>query len=417
MATDRPGTTTSAPDPASASGDRLSAHLFFLLFVAQILSPTYFGVTIYLEVLVALVTPGYWRWFASLRSSGGAAVSFLLLCASLAVARPAGMAEVVALTVTVLYLVYTYERGNFLLFRYLGLSIALAIIQSTLLQLGSPLAFDLGPQNISTTVWGSHATATRTNFYSILGGVDRVSGLSREAGFFASLIVVSAVVFWLGPRRPSRLKFGALALGWVLSLSKMSLLVLPIFLLLMVRRWLDQIPGWLAVLGFAAVCAVGANSFAPFLLEPENESFFHRFGGYLAIDAMTLMQVLGGAELTELHAPEARLLAALFTQPAGLSGFFITNGVVVVLLVFMTIVSLGGRATAMLLICMGSINVDPLSSQNFVALTYFAALYLLPRHTLGLTTGTPGEPTGSAKWDADISHRSHRRPRHGVRWS
>ena len=51
---------------AGAAGDRLAAHLFFLFFVAQILSPSFFGVTIYLEVLVIALTAGFWRWVTTL---------------------------------------------------------------------------------------------------------------------------------------------------------------------------------------------------------------------------------------------------------------------------------------------------------------------------------------------------------------
>jgi hypothetical protein len=74
----------------------------------------------------------------------------------------------------------------------MAINVLFAMAQFVLFYVDRDLSLQLGPQNLSKMLWGDYATDTNTNFYEIFY-FSRVSGFSREAGFFSSLLVASFV--------------------------------------------------------------------------------------------------------------------------------------------------------------------------------------------------------------------------------
>lgn len=373
----------SAADPAEAqraSGTtKVFANLFFLFFAWQIFSPSYFGVTVYLECVVAACNPDFWRWLSSLKIRRAAVFGLTLLCAAYLFSDLKSAVSEITTVLTVMYLVYSIERRAFYLFRYLAVSMLLALVQHYYLVRDPKLALDLGPTHLAHLVWGAHATGTYSNFYAAVGSVARVSGLSREGGFFAALLVV-AICAYVILRGRSKLYFLLLAAAYYVSLSKMSFVLLPLAAVIRWRKQLDAVP-WVLLMGiYATAVWIFASTHRAFLLDPRHGTYLDRFGSSLLYTSLTTKQWLSGATLAQVDSPIARLM----TQEqgvvgSGISGYILHEGLITVSLFLVALHLLGIRGSGVLILCFATMDLDFRTSQNFVSIAYFLALYLVPR--------------------------------------
>ena len=176
------------------------SHIFFLFFIAQILSPSIGGTSFYLEVPLALINPYFLSWV--LKNVKGFRLMWFLIFVSLLACflEVLVILKILTLAVTVLFLIYAYKRKVFFLRYYLILSICVAIFQLVLVFVDFELSRLVGSDNISRTIWGNYALRTNTNFYTIFF-IPRVSGLSREAGFFASLLNMCIIFYYFEERK------------------------------------------------------------------------------------------------------------------------------------------------------------------------------------------------------------------------
>lgn len=372
--------------------DRVLTNAFYLFFIAQILSPYISGSTIYIEVIVALIHPRFWRWVLGISVPPRVVVSLAVLMGVLAFSGAANVVKVVSTIVTVLYLAFTWEDRRFLLFRYLAISVAWGVAQFVLIGSNPDAALAIGPGAISEAIWGDYATPTYTNFFAVIGDDVRISGLSREGGFLAALIVASAAVLVLRARmeyltsRVRRVSFVVcavvLVVGFLLSISKISFVIVIVLALVLLRRHVDRIPMVAAFTGFMVLGIIGTSFLGTGLLDSSNQTFLHRLGGFLVLKDLDITQFLFGvSSLSDVHNVYAQRLETEFGSAAGAGGFIITYGVIVLLALLVVLASLRARATAVLIICVATLNVDFLTNQNFVSVAYFASLYLLPRAT------------------------------------
>ncbi|WP_062516228.1 hypothetical protein [Demequina gelatinilytica] len=365
--------------------DHVMSHLFFFLFVAQIFSPLFGGVTLYLEVVVAVLHPRFVRWVWNLKPAPYPLAITVVTAAVLSVHSLSNLVKVAALIISVLYLVFAHRSGLFHLYRWITVSVALAVVQWTLVTIGTAgsreLARTLGPKALSEAVWGEHATQTFTNFYAVIGDSVRVSGLSREGGFFASLLVGTLMVIYLDPRSRYRTRHALTAgLGIMLSLSKTTFVLPGLYLLVRARRLINHIPSGLAVLAFFAVSAGWAVTNESTLVEQGNRSFLHRFGAYTVVSQMDPGQLLWGEGSISAYSGDVATTAGVrFEEFAGTGGFLLAHGIVGVALWLLAVHALGGSTTSVVYILGATVAVSPTTNQNFVVLAYFAALYLLPR--------------------------------------
>jgi hypothetical protein len=349
------------------------ANLFYFFFIAQIFSPSIGGVTIYIEILIALLTPGFINSIFSIKMKFSAVFLLIVfLCISLFNSFVL-LIKVISGIVSVLYIKYTYESNNFYIYRYYLLSAFIACLQFLFLFIDPQFSNSIGPENLANIAWGNYATQSSTNFYSILG-VDRVSGLSRESGFFASLIVSIAAIYILDKNKiKSKFIEYSLIIGWFISLSKMSFLIFFVVGIIKFRKYVVTINYFVAVILFFITILVLSNNMFDFIMAPGNDTFLHRFGGYIMIFDLNVKQFLFGLEdATKLQSILNNV--SYYDFYAGLAGQIIKYGLLVFLTLLILIKSLGADTAGILILFLATVNVDLVTNQNFVIAIYFVII-------------------------------------------
>lgn len=282
------------------------------------------------------------------------------------------------ISIGVLFLFYAYSRNIFYIKPYLILSILLAFFQFYFTFFNPFFAKAIGPTAIAQTVWGDFATPTFTNFYTIFW-FPRVSGLSREAGFLASFIVAYILFLYLDNKskkiNTSFLFKAFLMVGYVLSLSKMSLVLFGAFMLNAIKRLINKVPFFIAIACFVFSLMFFWTNNTWYLLEPSNESFLHRFGGYVVLPDLNLIQLLFGiSDSSEIRTTLGNDVNSRFHFYAGFSGFIIQNGVFVLILTLVGLYIAGVSTSGILILLILTLGVQLDTNQNFVVLTYFLVL-------------------------------------------
>jgi hypothetical protein len=332
---------------------------------------------------MVLINPFFWIWVSRLQLSRRVLLLSLVTVFFVPFYTVAA-AKLIAMMIGVMFLVYCRERRVFFLKFYLFTSILVACLQLFLVMSGqSGLAHMLGPGHLASLVWGSYAAQTFTNFYAIFY-IPRVSGLSREAGFFASFIVAAYFAVLLNrslEKRPLPPRdHGFFAVGYVVSFSKISLALPPAALLFWFRRWVDRIP--LIFIGALFLAALTAfwNYFEAILFLKGNGTFLGRLGAYALIDNLNLYQLLFGVDdIAKIHGPLANLIASYgYKELFGLGGWFVANGAISYVLYMLALQLLGIRGAGFLFILLMTATVGIDTNQNFCVLSYYVA-FMLPK--------------------------------------
>ena len=362
---------------------KIYSNLFFFFFIAQIFSPYVAGITIYLELIFALLDPFYRKWVISQKFDRKIYLALFLI--PLFFLRPTISIKLLSLAISVSYLTYAYNNDNFYLNRYVCLSIFIAIAQFVLFYYVPEASTVLGPTSIATYIWGDYATPTFTNFYEVLGDFIRVSGLSREAGFFASLIlgvIVLCYMEWSIEDKKIPKKFICLLIvAYLISLSKMSLLIVPIFLIIWLRKTINAYPAIVVILMFF-VFLISLWYHSDYLADPEHETFTHRFGAYgIMMDIDNPIDLLFGKkemDPSDFNGDYARsytgIIDYLGGSFAGMGGYVLTNGIIMTLFLLIILINMNISTTGILLLLVMTMNVQMDTNQNFVSLTYFISL-------------------------------------------
>lgn len=353
--------------------------LFFFFFVAPVFSPFVFEKTIYLEWLAIFFNPYFWFWVSQKKIPQTRFLSYSLAAFPVILIHPFLSLKFATLLLTVAFLNYSWERKVFFLPHFLGLSIIVAIFQFLAFLFLPEWAVILGPENLARTIWGSFATPAFSNFSPIFV-LPRVSGLSREAGFFSALIIAFLFITYLefkdrGSFSPFSKKTVLLAaLGYLLSFSKISFALWVVFLLSHLKMFINKSPITLVVFAFVLSLVLFWSGKENFLLAWENQSLLHRFGGYILIPDIDSGQLLFGvSRLEEIDSSFGKAMASSFGDAVGFSGFILHNGLIVVLCYVAFLHFLGVSATGVLVLLVLTINTTPDTNQNFVALGYFVA--------------------------------------------
>ncbi len=355
--------------------EKTYSHLFFIFFAAQILSPEIDGIAIYLELLIALVNPYFLNWTRKIKIKKTQAVSLVLFLVLIASGGLFIAIKVLAIIIAVAYLIYSQERECFYLFRYVVVSILFAVAQFVFLKTNPAYSFLLSPTYISQIIWGDYSVATFSNFFTVFM-FERVSGLSREAGFMASLLVAVTVLY------VSRLKekensvsivFAFLmGTGLVLSFSKMTLVVIPALLLILFKKEINKFPYPLMPLFFTvALCFFWIANY-DFLIQSSNVSYLHRFAAYVALPDLQLYQLLLGINSPyEIDSSIVKVTNFHFLGFAGFAGQIINNGLLSMMALLGLIYIFGIGSAGLLLLLMLTLNTSLETNQNFVVLAYF----------------------------------------------
>lgn len=355
--------------------EKIFSHIFFFLFIMQILSPSIYGKTFYLEIFIALLNPFFLNWLKRKRIQPKHMLcTFGFLFISI-LGNFLTAAKILMIIIGVIYLYYSEERKVFYIRKYVAISICFAIVQFVFLFIDPGFAMQLGPENISTMLWGEYATATNTNFYTIFL-LPRVSGLSREAGFFASLIVAVIFFYYLrGKYEKFELTFIEkifLVIGYVLSFSKMSLVIFILFLFEKMKKILDYIPVIYIATSFVLLMMLIWNLNVEYLMQVENITFLHRFSAYVCLYELDWEQLFFGVKnTTNIDGYIAKLVNFYFEEFAGFGGFLLSNGILSVLMYLYVLYIFGVSGTGLLVLLLLTINVQLDTNQNFSVLAYF----------------------------------------------
>lgn len=357
----------------------LLAHLFCFFFIAQVLSPSINEIAIYIDVIIAALNPFFLIWCIKKPITKRNIYIVLLLCLMSITGHFMTGIKLAVIFFEVSFLFYLYEKKLFFINTYIVISICFAVIQFSFLIIDPSIALLLGPENIAESIWGSYAIATNANFYSLVeGGIPHVSGLSREAGFMASLLLVDILLRLQTSKEDVSWRLSSKVLylvGYIVTFTKISVLVIPLYLVRMLRRQIDKLPA-LGIFFCWMITMVTIWTWnADFLSEQGNITFLHRFGAYAGLLDLDIVQTLFGTDrLQSIDNHTVYLVSLQYDMLAGFGGWLVKNGVICAAIYVLILYRLGITSTGLLILLIITINVQVDTNQNFVVLAYYFVL-------------------------------------------
>jgi hypothetical protein len=212
------------------------------------LSPAINGNTIYLYWLIPFFDTHFDEYlikYVAHKIKGKYYIGFLLVTILCITNKQMFLlVKIMTIVFSLFYLSYSRLSGTFkYLYWGLNLNIFIAVLQFIFYYISPQLAYSIGPSNISSLLWGGFATDTNTNFYAIFGSkFIRVCGWSREAGFFASLLSIVFIEYHFCETHKKKMQYVLFAIGYIISFSKFSLLLIPMILVCKYSKYINKCP-------------------------------------------------------------------------------------------------------------------------------------------------------------------------------
>lgn len=257
------------------------------------------------------------------------------------------------------------------------ISASWCVLQFLLYQfMGQSTSALIGPKAISIFIWGPYATKTFTNQYEVFF-LPRMSGLSREAGFFVSLLIISFMIR-VRDHKLNKFEYILFILGYLFSLSKASFLLVIFFVLHPIRKIMAKVPVILSIMGFIVLCVflaqllnVGLPSYFY-----DNQSIAHRLSAsYLMLD-MEIPNFIYGCDkdygcFTNFQPIIDYLNSFGFKPNVGMAGVVMDMGIVGLIAIVFFLMFLGlDSYDAAILVCFTS-TVTFFTVDSFIILTYY----------------------------------------------
>ncbi|MEQ1290546.1 hypothetical protein ABLT44_05400 [Acinetobacter johnsonii] len=258
------------------------------------------------------------------------------------------------------------------------ISCLFCIVQFVFYWINPTFSSSIAGSNLSATIWGEKlATPGYVNQYKVLF-LPRMGGLSREAGFFASLVIIMALIIYT--REKTNIKEKTIHLSaYIFSLSKVSFSNLIIVILFPFRKLINKIPLALTFifisLTFILVAfflKMDANHFGVY-----NESLAHRFSSSFLIPKMGIQEFLIGCfdystcqVLNNSNLINDLLDNQLYPN-TGINGVFVDFGLLGFLLLIFSYWWLGLKSFDILILSVMTATVSVYTIDNFVILTYY----------------------------------------------
>lgn len=276
--------------------NKILAHLFFLFFTCIVLSPQINEQAFYLYWIIPILDISFILDLKKLKIKRDILLIILGITIVLIIyGQFMSILRIYLIIYTLIYLKYLNNSNKFsLLYKYMNFNIVIAVFQFIFGYINPKIAYQIGPTNIAKIVWGKYAGAAFTNFYSI-GFLKRASGLSREVGFFASLLIIVIIIYYEDRKiKKSKLQYLTFFVGYLIGFSKMSF-VLPIyFILKKIRKYINIFP----VMIGSNLIMVGLIFISIYLKKigyfdiRSNETWIHRLGGYYIITKYSLINFI-----------------------------------------------------------------------------------------------------------------------------
>lgn len=362
---------------------KICAHLFFIFFTCIIFSPYIKGKTIYLYGIIPFLDFFYLRWIVKQKVNKGLLIIWIGFIIVLVLYGDFEfIIRIFFIINTLYYLFYLKTIKLFSIFYdYIFLNIFVGILQFIYIYINPKIAYLLGPENLAKTFLGSFAGPTNTNFYSI-GLLKRASGLSREVGFFASLIVIT-IILYIEDRdiKKSKWKNILLIIGFIISMSKMSPLLLVYIALKKMKKYLNKIPMIITVL----MSIIFLIIFSKYLFEkgvfiPRHDTWNHRLGGYFIVLKYNLYHLIFPLKtISEIsnNYPNLLFLKELsrlktFTS---ISEIILHHGIIMFFTGILLLKKLKLKTSDFLLLTLLTFNTGYITVTSYVILTYFYIFY------------------------------------------
>lgn len=377
---------------------KIIPNLFFFFISAPILSPYIFGITMYVYAFIIFLDFAFLNWcikvFNSRKILEITVILLLCLVFSLKIVL---ILKILMLLFSVIYVVYSYEKNYFrYLYFWVIVNIVIALAQFFFVFVNPEIAYLIGPTNIANLTLGNFAGPSNTNFYAI-SILPRVSGLSREGGFFASFLGVMAFIVYFDNRLSIKQRnwlIVVIFIGLLVCLSKTTLLILAIPLILLYRGVFNKI----GVLGSVALVIFIFTSvtlylfnYTNFFFNESNETFIHRFAGYALIQFVEFQDLFLGVNLNELIGRAGIKMATIgarFSEEdvgyelCGLPGIYLQYGVIIFSLFVSLIWRLGFKGSSIIVLLFLTINLTPIASTGFVVLAWFFCYQVISKDKL-----------------------------------
>ncbi|WP_158989238.1 hypothetical protein [Mucilaginibacter sp. L196] len=369
---------------------KIIPNLFFLFLTAPILSPFVGGVTIYLSSIILFFDVSFLLWAINKFSRDTIiitlALSFLtaLSCLNVVV-----FVKILMLLSSVVYMFYCYEKEYFYLYRWAVVNVIVAVAQFVLIFIDPAVAYLIGPTNIANVIWGPFAGPTFTNFYAI-SILPRVSGLSREGGFFASLLGVVFFVIINDPKvnkKKKKIYLSFIIIGIIISISKTTTILLIVPVILLLKKYINIIEGYVVAILYAIVLIFFFNYIllhTSFFYDELNISLIQRFSGYALTPYAGISDYIRGTNITSLMLNSRTGLEAIVAELkdeslidfCGLPALYLGYGIITFafFLLFTKFLKLRGAGLAIIIIL--TTNVVPITNDGFVVISWFFGCFI-----------------------------------------
>ena len=275
---------------------RILAHLFFLFFTCIILSPSIKEQPFYLYWIIPIIDFSFISYLRKIKIKREKILVILSITVILIIyGQFITILRIYLIIYTLVYLKYLDKYNYFyLLYKYMNFNIIVAIFQFIFGYVNPKIAYQIGPTNIAKIIWGEYAGATFTNFYSI-GFLKRASGLSREVGFFASLLIIVIIIYCEDRKiKKNKKQYLIFFIGYIIGFSKMSFILPVYFILKKIRKYINifslRISSTIITIGLIIISSYLKQS--GYFDIKSHETWIHRLGGYYIISKYSLINFI-----------------------------------------------------------------------------------------------------------------------------
>lgn len=368
---------------------KIIAILFFFFFMTPILSPSIGSSTLYIHWFIPFLDIDFLKEVIATKRKKKEVIGISILILGCIILTKIKLAlEIILIIESLLYIKYCYKNDNFkYLYWGMNINIVIAIVQFVIYYISPDLARAIGPSSVSKIIWGSHATASFTNMFPNEFGIVKVSGWSREAGFFNSLIIITTLVYIFVDKKTkkSKLQYILFLIGFLISLSKVSILPILIVPIIVLKKYINKIP---YVIGIVIILAVGIGTSE--VLRTHNqydnayskyyETFTHRFSGYSVLKQLNPKDIIFGINTLEELPQEVKENSPYlqyiyrFYEFCGMPAMLIHNGLIISLLYFVILRIFNFKTSDLFIITIVTLTVNYTTQTSFVVLTYYLIL-------------------------------------------
>lgn len=365
------------------------AFLFFFFFASPALSPAVNENTIYLYWFIPFFDIHFVKFFINLiRNTINlkyfiVLFGFFLLCTL--ELEFFLFIKIFSIILCLLYISYTKKNGNFrFLYWGININIVVAIIQFVLFYIDRSYAYMLGPTNIASLLWGDFATKTNTNMYSIWNsGWIRVCGWSREAGFFAALLNIYIIQYLFGDEKKTKIQTVLFFIGFVISFSKMSILIVPMLLTVKFSKFINKIPFSVVFICWILITVIISNRLnVTGYYTGSHESIMHRMIGYSIIFELPLKHFFIGfgnirnisSTILQKYMGLNWLIHRNYADLCGIPYIIQKLGMIGLIIYAVLLNYAGMTSSGILLLIFATFDVDFFTATSFVVLAYWVSL-------------------------------------------